>query len=118
MSSSERRRHLRIRPLPELPAQVVRLTEGGDEAFEVADVGLGGFALRTAGSLLALHPGDEIDARIHLDHYGTFQVRAAIRHRSASEAGLTGIELLAPPTQVLTALRRYFAELMERGAPS
>lgn len=117
MLPSERRRHLRIQPSADLPARVSLLRDGAAvESFDAHDVSLGGLALFTAGSLRTAQPGAELALRIDLGRYGSHDVRAVVRHRSLSEMGITGIELLEPGSEVTTALRRYVAELMERGA--
>lgn len=115
MRSDERRRHVRIRPLPELPARLVRVVEDREEVLEVFDLSIGGLGLVTRGSIAEMSRGQRLDLRIDLGRYGTFAIVANVRH--VGEA-LTGCELDELPPGYVSAVGRFIAELLERGAPS
>lgn len=115
MRSDERRRHVRIRPLPELPVTLARIADEGEEVLEVFDVSIGGLGLVTRGSVADMSRGQRLDLRIDLGRYGTFAIVANVRH--VGEA-LTGCELDDLPPGYVPAIGRYIAELLERGAPS
>ena len=92
----ERRRSVRMRPLPELPAKVSLLVDSGPVELQLWDISVGGLAI-TGHSALS---------------------EADVRHLGGGDAGLLGMQLAAPPPQVTSAVGRYVAELLERGAPS
>lgn len=115
MRSDERRRHVRIRPLPELPAKLVRTDLEAEEVLEVFDLSIGGLGLVTRGSIAEMSRGQRLDVRIDLGRYGTFPLVANVRY--VGEA-LTGCELDELPPGYVAAVGRFIAELLERGAPS
>lgn len=119
MSTSEareRRRDVRLRPMPDLPAEA-RLLEG-DRALGVADVSVGGMAVSMHPELEALEPGSRHVLELDLGRYGTFELTAEVRHRGGDAAGTIGLMFVDPPSDAGTALGRYVAELLERGALS
>lgn len=114
MRSDERRRHVRIRPLPELPARVRRIADGEGE-LEVFDVSIGGIGFVTRTGLTNATAGERLPIRLELGRYGVYDVVAVVRHVGTIT---TGSEIDAPTPALTTALGRYIAELLERGAPS
>jgi hypothetical protein len=116
MNPAERRRHVRMKPIQELPASAV-LDAGGlvHEVIQVSDIGVGGIALVTAGPLERATPGELVTMTLRLARYGEHTIRAYVRWKAGGLTGLEFHELDAPST---TAVRRYVAELLERGAPS
>lgn len=113
MKSDERRRHVRIRPVVDLPARIWRVDASPEEALEVFDVSIRGIGIVTSGSILGSSNGDVVAVRVDLGRYGIHEMQVTIRHVGAV---LTGCELEAPSAAVTTALGRYLAELLERGA--
>jgi tetratricopeptide (TPR) repeat protein/tRNA A-37 threonylcarbamoyl transferase component Bud32 len=114
--AKERRRAVRLRPILDLPAKA-RLLDGELE-LQVWDVSVGGLAVvdpRQAGAW-------DRDARhrIHLDlgRYGAFELDVMVRHRTENATGTVGMQIVDPPQEIITAMGRYVAELLERGAPS
>lgn len=114
MRSDERRRHVRIRPLPELPARV-RRTDGAGMELELFDVSIGGLGFVTERGFVDSRRDERIPIRLELGRYGVYDVVAVVRHVGPST---TGTEIDAPTPALTTALGRYIAELLERGAPS
>lgn len=105
-----------MRPLPELPISVARLGEGTiHESLQVIDTSIGGLALVTEGSLAAARIGDRFSVRMALAKYGEHDVEVVVRWCGPQQTGVEFIDMSAEPT---TAIRRYVAELLERGAPS
>ena len=84
-----------------------------EEALEVFDVSIRGIGIVTSGSILGSSNGDVVAVRVDLGRYGIHEMQVTIRHVGAV---LTGCELEAPSAAVTTALGRYLAELLERGA--
>lgn len=114
---SERRRAVRLRPIPELPARVA-LLDLPDAVAEIVDVAVGGFAIAQHPSLEALAPSTSHRVKIDLGRYGTFEGIAEVRHRGGGLARTIGMALAFPDKALTTALGRYVAELLERGATS
>jgi len=114
MRSDERRRHVRIRPLPELPARV-RRTDGSETELELYDVSIGGLGFVTTAVFEAANRDERIPVRLELGRYGVYDIVTIVRHVGTST---TGTEIDAPTPALTTALGRYIAELLERGAPS
>jgi hypothetical protein len=113
MKPDERRRHVRIRPVLELPAKLLRVDRSPEEALEVFDVSIRGIGIVTAGSMLEASRDEVVRARLDLGRYGVHEIETRIRHVGTT---LTGSELDEPSPGVTTALGRYLAELLERGA--
>lgn len=112
MASSERRRHVRVKPTPDLPA---RASSGGGllrEAIDVIDLSVGGFALSSSPALAGKKTGDTFDLHLSLGAGPDHVVKVITRW--VSEAGM-GVELVEPPAKVAQELQRYIAELLERG---
>jgi hypothetical protein len=117
--TSERRRHVRLKPSPELPARAALVGEGPlREAVDVVDVSLGGLALSSpafAGATLgsrmkltiSLDAGDGRTSE-HVVDVVTRWVRAEI----------IGVELTDASEATMQALGHYVGELLERGASS
>lgn len=114
MRSDERRRHVRIRPLPELPARV-RRTDGSESELELFDVSIGGLGFVTSAELTRANRDDRLPIRLELGRYGVYDIVAIVKHVGTTT---TGTEIDAPAPALTTALGRYIAELLERGAPS
>lgn len=112
----ERRRDVRIRPISELPAEA-RLLEG-DRRLEVTDVSVGGLAVSMREELGDLELGSRHGLRLSLGRYGDLDLEVEVRHRGGDVAGTIGLMFVDPPSQTVSTLGRYVAELMERGAPS
>mgnify|MGYP001358366364 CR=1 FL=1 len=105
-----------MRPLPELPISVIRIGEGAiHESLEVIDASIGGLALATEGSLVSARIGDRFSIRMSLAKYGEHQVDVVVRWSAPQQTGVELTDLGPEPT---AAIRKYVAELLERGAPS
>jgi hypothetical protein len=114
--AKERRRAVRLRPILDLPAKA-RLLDGGLE-LQVWDVSVGGLAVVDPRQADAWNP--DARHRIHLDlgRYGAFDLDMVVRHRTENATGTVGMQIVDPPQEIITAMGRYVAELLERGAPS
>jgi len=114
VSTVERRRHVRLKPVPELPARAVLLGEGlVHESLGVIDVSVSGIALATTPGV-KLRSGDRAKLRLSLDHYGEYVVEVVARWTSGDAVG---VELVDPAPEAKKAVHRYVGELLERGAP-
>src|SRR5262245_31472631 len=115
MNDQERRRHVRIKPAPDLPARVV--VDGGlvREVADVVDVSVGGLALAADGPLARSETGAEVRLRVDLGSFGEHAVLGRVRWRSPATVG---VELVEPDVATTLAIGRYVAELLARGAAS
>lgn len=109
---AERRRHVRVKPTADLPIRVAIGVESlVRETAEVHDVSVGGLAL--GSKQLATKPvGARITLEVMLGTYGDHRVEVQTRW---SAGDLVGVELVDPSGEGAHAIRRYVAELLERG---
>jgi hypothetical protein len=106
----ERRRHVRAKPTPELPAHVLQeIAPAITEALDVLDISVSGLAL--VQGMKAPVPSSTAKVRLVLRD-ATHPFVATIRWVAN---GIIGIELVDPPDDVARAIRAYVAELLERG---
>jgi c-di-GMP-binding flagellar brake protein YcgR len=111
--TQERRKAVRLKPTPELPARAVVAVEGPfKESLTVFDVSIGGMALS--------HPGEggtavgrRMTLTLTLTGQGEHSVDCEIRWASAQVIGIAFVDMTPEVTQ---AVRRYVADLLERGA--
>lgn len=106
----ERRRHVRVKPVPALPARAVRTVDAIlRESLDVIDISVGGMALAMrpvdVGTRLALSLTLGSDAEQPID----VEVRWAA-------VGMVGVEFVNLSHDMAHAVQRYVAELLERGA--
>ena len=113
----ERRRAVRLRPLPELPVSALLLA-GDKTDLEVSDVSVGGLAIVARPELTDFTKGTRHRISLALGRYGAYELEVEVRHRGGDEAGTIGLQLVDPPPPATSALGRYVAELLERGASS
>ncbi|MBX3186424.1 MAG: PilZ domain-containing protein [Labilithrix sp.] len=114
MITAERRRHVRVKPTPELPARVVLGDGPVRESLDVVDVSLGGFAL-SSPALRSTQAGARLALTLAL---GTGREHAIDVVARWAKAEVVGVELVEPAQEVTESLRRYVAELLERGGAS
>jgi hypothetical protein len=114
---AERRRAVRLRPMPDLPARA-RLIDDSPVDLQVWDVSVGGLAVTGGNALAALTPGTRHRVSLDLGRYGAFELDLEVRHRGGEHTDVIGMQLIDPPPAATTALGRYVAELLERGAVS
>ncbi len=111
----ERRQNVRVRPDADLSAGVVLVRESGDVELDVLDASIGGFGFLYRDSL-ELRVGESVEVRVQLPRMDPFDARAMVRHiRSGSGSDRAGIHLQQLSEDQTRALRRYVAELFERG---
>ena len=115
MATNDRRRHVRVKPSPELP---VRVSLAGDgllrEALDVMDLSVSGLAL-SSPALANLKPGERL--RLHVTLGGNAEHAVDVVARWISQDG-AGVELVDPLPSTVQQLARFIAELLERGASS
>lgn len=115
MASSERRRHVRVKPSSDLPARVALASDGLlREGLDVVDLSVGGLAL-SSPALASTKPGDRF--RIHLTLGTGAEHVIDVVTRWTSKDG-AGVELVDPPASTAQELSRYIGELLERGGSS
>ena len=108
--TQERRRHVRTKPTPALPARAVRaLAALLQEAVEIVDIRVGGMALASVNAEV----GSTMKLTLTLAGQGEHVIDAVVRWASRDSIG---VELVDPPAPTTQALQRYVAELLERGA--
>lgn len=105
----ERRRHVRTKPIPALPARAVRALDAiMKESLEIVDLSVGGMALANVDAPL----GATLTITLTLHGYGEHVVDATVRWASR---GCIGVEFVDPSDEAAHAIQRYVAELLERG---
>ena len=112
MATNERRRHVRLKPTPELPIHVALASDGLlREALDVVDLSVSGLALSSA-ALAGSGAGDRLQLHITLGTAAEHVVTATVRWTSGDSVG---VELVDPPARTAQELGRYIADLLERG---
>jgi hypothetical protein len=106
----ERRRHVRAKPTPALPAQVLQtISPAITESLDVVDISVSGLAL--LHGLKAEPVGSTMKLRLVLPG-GTHAIEGIVRWVAN---GMLGLELVDPAEETAKAVRRYVGELLERG---
>lgn len=115
MATNERRRHVRVKPSPDLPVRVALAGDGlMREALDVMDLSVGGLAL-SSPALASTKAGDKLRLHLTLGSNPEHAIDVVIRWISADGAG---VELVDPPAAIAQELGRFMAELLERGGSS
>lgn len=105
----ERRRHVRAKPTPALPAHVVRAISAGiSESLAIVDISVSGLAIALASGATV---GERIELQLHLGQT-SHAIAGAVRW---SSRGMVGLELVDVTPEVGKAVQRYVSELLERG---
>jgi hypothetical protein len=105
----ERRRHVRTKPDPSLPAVAVRRIDALlKESLEVLDISPGGMALAMRDVPL----GTRMDIALTLGSAEALPLEVEVRW--AGE-GSVGVSFVDPPAATSNAVQKYVAELLERG---
>lgn len=112
---AERRRAVRMKPIPDLPASATLLGDS-PEPLTVSDVSAGGMALVTTGSLKGLAVGARLQLRLVMARYGEHVITVEVRYQI--DGGVTGTQFVDLEETAKRSIWRYVAELLERGAPS
>jgi len=113
VAATERRRHVRIKPTPDLPVYVALASNSLlREALDVIDLSISGLAL-SSPALADTKPGQRLRLLITLGTSAEHAVEVVTRWTTPDGIG---IELVDPPPQMVQELGRYIAELLERGA--
>ncbi|HSO36227.1 MAG TPA: PilZ domain-containing protein [Labilithrix sp.] len=113
MATNERRRHVRLKPTPELPIHVALASDGLlREGLDVVDLSVSGLALSST-ALAKTKAGDRLRLTITIGKAAEHAVEAVVRWTSGDTAG---VELVDPPARTAQELGRYIADLLERGA--
>jgi hypothetical protein len=106
----ERRRHVRAKPTPALPAQVLQSVSATiTEPLDVVDISVSGIAV-----LQGMKPepvASTLKLRLVLPG-ATYPVEGVVRWVAK---GMLGLEFVDPPEDTSKAIRRYVGELLERG---
>lgn len=108
--TQERRRHVRTKPTPALPARAVRALDAlMQESVEIVDISVGGMALASVNA----EPGVKMRLTLSLAGHGEHVVDTEVRWASRDSIGVAFVD---PPASASHAIQRYVAELLERGA--
>ena len=105
-----------MRPIADLPASAAVIAgDGSQAAILIVDVSVGGLALARDGAFRAAPAGQRVALQLSLSQYGQHRVDVDVRWAAEAVVGVQYVDLSPAAT---TAVRRYVAELLERGAPS
>jgi hypothetical protein len=106
----ERRRHVRTKPDPSLPARAVRTVDALlRESLDVIDISVGGMALATR----PIDVGTRMTLTVTLGAEPERAIEVEVRWAAT---GMIGVEFVDPSHETSHAVQRYVAELLERGA--
>jgi hypothetical protein len=115
MGGTERRRHVRLKPIADLP---VRVALAGDgllrEALDVADISVGGLSL-TSPALRGVAPGQRLKLHLTFGELGAHEEHAIEAIARWVKGDAAGLEVVTPEAGTAKAIERYVAELLERG---
>jgi c-di-GMP-binding flagellar brake protein YcgR len=112
---AERRRAVRMKPIPDLPISAALMGDS-PEPMMVSDIGAGGLALVTAGSLKGAQVGQRLQLRLTMARYGEHIIQVEVRYHI--DSGVTGVQFVDLEETAKRNIWRYVGELLERGAPS
>jgi len=109
--TQERRRHVRTKPTPALPARAIRALDAlVQESLAIIDISVGGMALAGVNA----NSGVRMKLTLSLAGHGEHVVDAEVRWAAGDTVGVAFVD---PPADAAQAIQRYVAELLERGAP-
>ncbi len=110
----ERRQNVRVRPAPDSAVAVVMVFGERRVPLSIIDVSIGGF-----GFLVGFEPltvGQELEIEVAIPGHRTFSAQASVRHVGSGSGGdMGGVQLLDLTDEQAGWLRKYVAELFERG---
>lgn len=113
MTGPERRRFVRVRPLPDLPADIRVAAQAPGIELMIADISLGGVGIyvkRGDGP----KAGERVSLRMSLGKKD-IAVDAEVRHVN-SDGSLCGVEFVDVADDVHKVINQYVSELTERGS--
>jgi c-di-GMP-binding flagellar brake protein YcgR len=110
----ERRQHVRVRPIPELPGEITLAPEVPGLTVQLVDVSLGGLGVWVQRGEAKVAVGDHLELKLRLGR-ATVEVITVVRHISADGA-TQGLEFVEPSAEAKQAINRYVTELCMRGA--
>lgn len=109
----ERRRHVRAKPVPELPARVLyEVSAPITEALDVVDISVSGLAIAVGPGLTLAVAATTLKLKLALPD-ATHPIEGRVRWNAQ---GMVGIELVDPSAEATKAIQRYVGELLERGS--
>ncbi len=108
----ERRRHVRAKPVPELPARVLyEVMPTITEALDVVDISVSGLAVAVDQGVKLETTSPPLKLKLSLPD-ATHPIEGRVRWTAH---GVIGIELVEVPADTTRAIQRYVGELLERG---
>lgn len=112
MTGTERRRHVRVKPTPELEARAVLLGDGLiRESLDVVDLSVSGLSV-SSPALRGTPPGQRMKLELKLAGKDVLVVDVVARWGAGESIG---VELAEPPPETSRVIGRFIAELLERG---
>lgn len=112
-SSRERRRHVRVQPLAELPA-TASLAIDRDITLRVVDVSVGGIGIWVQRGAVTWKVDEQHELELKLGE-DAHTVPVSVRHMSADRT-VIGLRFEEMDEASRTTINRYVSELAERGA--
>lgn len=111
---SERRQNVRVRPAPGVPITVLATLQGERQPLQVLDVSVGGIGLLRGTALAEVKVGEELKLELSLGK-APFEISVSVRHCGPFEHSACGVQFLEMSEENTTAIRRYVADMLERG---
>jgi c-di-GMP-binding flagellar brake protein YcgR len=112
--SSERRQHVRVRPAPGVPLTVLGEIDGERQPLQVLDASVGGLGLLRGSVLGTVQVGQVLALEVSFGGK-IFALEAEVRHIGKFEHSACGVQFRDLTEEQTTAVRRYVADMLERG---
>ncbi len=113
--AENRRRHVRARPLPELPVEAWIIDGIVAEPVRVLDVSISGLGLLVEGSMKSLKAADQLKLRVRVGADELHELSCEVRHVSTA-SGVCGVQFSGIPPEVQKTLGQTVSELLARGS--
>jgi len=111
---SERRQNVRVRPAPGVPITILATLKGERVPLQVLDVSVGGIGLLRGTELAEVNVGEELLLELSLGK-APFELKVSVRHRGPHEHSACGVQFRELSDAHTTEIRRYVADMLERG---
>lgn len=112
-TKDDRRRHVRVHPVPDFPVEVGLVDGIVVERVNVVDVSVAGFGLLLEPPFDRVQVGQQLLIRVSVPEHAPLDVAAFVRHVTRA-TGVWGVEIDRASEQAMRALNHAVSELLER----